>query len=154
METLLLNDLSEQESALINRAKDVSALYYNPKGFRYASSALLCDDGNIYAGASIRRMGAGSSTCAERMAVDQAIFNGSFVPKMMAVVGYSKGDSLDQIISPCGPCRQTMMEMILGAEKPDCDPIFLLTNQGQEKVIRITFSELFPLAYEGAIKLL
>lgn len=154
MELISLNDISAEERGLVDAAKEVSTAYYNPKGFRYATAALLCEDGACYSGASIRRMGAGSSTCAERMAVDQAIFHQSFVPRMMAVVGYSKTEKLDQLISPCGSCRQMMMEMILGANVEGCDPIFLLTNEGEDKAIKIHFSELFPLAYEGAIKLL
>lgn len=153
MEYIAHNNLSVQEQELVERALQEESRHYNPKGLRYATAALRCEDGNIYTGASIRRMGAGSSTCSERMAIDQAIFHKSYVPVMLAVVGYTKDGSLEEIISPCGSCRQTLAEMILetGEER---DVTILLTNAGGTEVIRTGFKELFPLAYKGATKLL
>ncbi len=108
---------------------------------------VLRADGKIFAAANIRRRAFTSSTCAERMALDQALFSGVRHLERFIIVGYSTEEVWDDFTnSPCGLCRQIMQEALDSLGQSDDIEIFIV-NQSLTAVMETTLKELLPLAY-------
>lgn len=71
-------------------------------------AAVLCSDGRVFHGCNVENASYGLCNCAERTALFSAIAAG-YRPgafSALAVVG-----STEDPISPCGACRQVMLEL-------------------------------------------
>ncbi len=72
----------------------------------HVGAALLAKSGKLYIGANIENSSYGLTICAERTAVFNAILEGEREFEAIAIAGDS-----DDYISPCGACRQVLMEL-------------------------------------------
>ena len=92
---------------------------YAPYSHFKVGAALLAADGTIYTGCNIENAAFTPTNCAERRAI--------------AIVGGKEGEKDYDFCSPCGVCRQVMMEF--------CDPeefeIVLGNSAGDIKVIKL-----------------
>ena len=143
MEKITFDKLSEEEQTLILKAKEASTHYYNPNGTHYVGCAILTDDGKISSGAAVRRASASSNTCAERMAIDQAIFSDKHEYKILATIGFKKDGRITDPVFPCGSCRQIIHEFYPEAPVGS----ILISNSDMSKIIRTDIHELLPAAY-------
>ena len=101
--------LNEDDSqALLAEARKARASAYVPYSRFQVGAALLGRDGTVYHGCNVENASFGLTNCAERTAFFRAISDGcrpgDFVA--LAVVGDTVGP-----ISPCGACRQVMLEL-------------------------------------------
>ena len=101
--------LNEDDSqALLAEARKARASAYVPYSRFQVGAALLSRDGTVYHGCNVENASFGLTNCAERTAFFRAIADGcrpgDFVA--LAVVGDTVGP-----ISPCGACRQVMLEL-------------------------------------------
>ena len=78
-------------------------------GFR-VGAALLAKSGKIYLGCNIENAAYGPSNCAERTAFFKAVSEGERTFDAIGIVGGKGEERGDQMCSPCGVCRQVMME--------------------------------------------
>jgi cytidine deaminase len=79
-------------------------------------AAVVADDGQIYDGCNIESASYGLTCCAERVGMFNAIAHGA-KPVGLAVTCL-KGDLADpNSLTPCGACRQVMLDL-MGAEAP------------------------------------
>ena len=103
-------------------------------------AALLTKDGRIYRGCNIENAAYTPTNCAERTAFFKAVSEGVREFEAICVVG-GKDGILTDYASPCGVCRQVMMEF--------CDPetfqIILATGKEQYEVF--TLKEILPLGF-------
>ncbi len=156
MENLDKNDLSEEHSLLLEKAREAGKRYINKKGTRHVGAALLCSNGKIYQGVSIRRTNTSNSTCAERMALDKALFDKCYDYTLLAIVGFFDNNSKDgtgesdKLTPPCGLCRQIWSEAEGYGSHPNTIPI-LLANSDFSIVIKTDSQELLPLAYKAKV---
>ncbi|MFA5961309.1 MAG: hypothetical protein WC848_01330 [Parcubacteria group bacterium] len=156
MQQINFSELGEKEQSLLQEAKGAGARYINKKGTRHIGAALLCDDGKVYHGVSIRRTNTSNSTCAERMALDKALFDQNYDYALLAIVGFFDNNSADgsgksdQLTPPCGTCRQILSEAQGYGIKNRAIPI-LLTNSDFSLVIKTDSQELLPLAYKADV---
>ena len=91
--------------ALARQARDAAYAPYS--GFR-VGAAVLARDGRVFGGCNVENAAYGLCNCAERTALFSAIAAG--VPRgeleRIAVIADTAGP-----ISPCGACRQVMLEL-------------------------------------------
>ena len=73
-------------------------------------AALLTEDGKIYTGCNIENAAYTPTNCAERTAFFKAVSEGEYHFKAIAIVGGPKGAAPVDYCTPCGVCRQVMME--------------------------------------------
>jgi len=146
MNKIQLLQLSELEKKVMDVAKEASTKYLNVKGNRYLGAAILGKNGKIYQGASIRRKNASSSTCAERMALDSAIFDGCFDYELLVTIGYHRNSSKKEVVPPCGTCRQILSEAETYGVEHESIPV-IMSNEDMSEIIRTGSDELFPLSY-------
>jgi len=126
-----------QASELIELARQARERAYTPYSRFQVGSALLDADGRVHLGCNVENAAFGPTNCAERTALHRAIADGvaprSF--KALAVIGDTA-----QPISPCGVCRQVMVELC----SPDM-PVYLANLRGE--VAETTVAALLPGAF-------
>lgn len=106
---------------------------YAPYSHFKVGAALLTERGKIYTGCNIENAAYTPSNCAERTAFFKAVSDGERNFRAIAIVGGKEGEKDYDFCSPCGVCRQVMMEF--------CDPeefeIVLGNSAGDIKVIKL-----------------
>lgn len=96
-----------------------------------------------FSGANIKRWSWNNNTCAERMAIDQALFKG--VPELGRFVVYAINQSnpSEEVTPPCGPCRDIIKDGLSSLGQEDVG--FVMTNASMTKVVTATLADLLPL---------
>ena len=114
---------------------------YTPYSHFNVGAALLTKDGRVYRGCNIENASYTPSNCAERTAFFKAVSDGIMDFSAIAIVGGPAKTGSHSICSPCGVCRQVMMEF--------CDPktfkIILGTDESDFKVY--TLEQMLPLGF-------
>lgn len=106
------NELSDTDSALIHKAIDATYTAYAPYSHFSVGAAILLDNGEIISGSNQENAATPSGLCAERTAAFWAHSNypdATFITIAVAARD-SGGNLLKDPISPCGACRQVLLE--------------------------------------------
>lgn len=98
---------------LIERATKAKEHSHSPYSNFRVGCALLTECDTIITGTNIENVAYGPTICAERTAFVKAISEGKKNIKAVFITS----DIKSSFISPCGTCRQTMIEFC----KPDCE---------------------------------
>lgn len=101
----------------------------------HVGAALLTKSGKIYLGANIENASYGLTICAERTAAFNAILEGEREFEAIAIAGDS-----DDYISPCGACRQVLMELC-GKDLS----VYMVNSKGEYKLS--TMEDLLPYSF-------
>lgn len=105
------SELESDIQALIQKAKDQIVLAYAPYSNFQVGAAILLQNGAVFAGSNQENAAYPSGLCAERVALLYANAQFPNEPvKAIAVAAHTQGAFLAQPISPCGACRQVMLE--------------------------------------------
>jgi cytidine deaminase len=106
------NELTSVEKNLIDAAKTAVKQAYAPYSqFQVGAAVLLANDA-IITGSNQENIAYPSGLCAERTALFYA--NSQFPDEMveaLAVAACTKGDYVEEPVTPCGSCRQVMLEV-------------------------------------------
>lgn len=113
---------------------------YSPYSNFSVGAALLASNGQIYQGCNIENASYTPTNCAERTAFFKAVSEGITSFEAIAIVGGKKGVTVDYC-SPCGVCRQVMMEF--------CDPksFKIIIAKSEEEYKEFTLEEILPLGF-------
>ena len=143
MNYVAYSDLNKKERLLVDKAFEAAEHSVSPSGHK-VGSAILCENDEIYLGATNTRSRAIGSTCAERMAVDQMVFHGKEKPQLVALVGFLQREKWteDNIVTPCGVCLEMYWEMIMRLGLEDLE--FLCTSWNKDRILRAKLTELYP----------
>ena len=101
-----------EKEQVINAAQEAAENAYVPYSQFRVGAALLTKDGDIFQGCNIENASFGLTNCAERTAIFKAISEGHRDFECLAVYGDTK-----EPISPCGACRQVMVEFFKSDSK-------------------------------------
>lgn len=105
------DELPENIQLLVNKAKEQTQKAYAPYSQFYVGVALLLENGEIVLGSNQENAAYPSGICAERTAVFYANSKFPDVPvEAIAIAAYTNGKFLDEPITPCGACRQVLLE--------------------------------------------
>ena len=138
-------ELSEIDQSLIVKAFEACETAYAPySNFRVGASIQL-SDGTILKGSNQENVAYPSGLCAERVAL---FYAGANFPneKVDTLCIVAKGDLLpmDKILSPCGGCRQVMLET---ENRQKRSYRILLVNQDDTVTVFQSAHDLLPLAF-------
>lgn len=125
---------------LIREAIDSLKYSYTPySGFK-VGAALLTKNLKIYKGCNIENASFTPTNCAERTAFFKAVSEGEKEFLAIAIVG-GKDGILTDYCSPCGVCRQVMMEF--------CNPgrFLIILAKSEYDYGLYTLEELLPLGF-------
>ncbi|MDR1585290.1 MAG: cytidine deaminase [Prevotellaceae bacterium] len=96
---------------LINAAKEQVSNAYAPYSGFHVGAAVLLENGEIFAGNNQENSAYPSSLCAERVAMFYANARRPDVPaSAIAIAAFAKGRFVDEPVTPCGSCRQVLLE--------------------------------------------
>lgn len=96
---------------VVDAAKNMTQNAYCPYSHFHVGAALLMEDGQILLGANQENAAYPSGLCAERTALFAANANHPNTPvKVLAIAAYTNGQFTKEAVSPCGACRQVMLE--------------------------------------------
>lgn len=137
--------LPKDEINLVEKALEACEKAYAPYSKFNVGAALISDTGRIVQGNNQENIAYPSGLCAERVALfsAKANFPDEVILKIAIV---SKGEiiSKDDILSPCGSCRQVMAEVQMG-QKPDLK--IILVNPDESAICFEKIDDLLPFAF-------
>ena len=126
--------LTQQEKqSLVDLANTTRQRAYVPYSHYPVGSSLRTKSGQVYTGVNIENAAYPQTMCAERVAMFKAVSEGEMDFEVITVVTDNGG-------SPCGGCRQVMVEFGL-------DTIVLLADGDGRIVKETTVGELLPDAF-------
>ncbi len=111
---------------LCRAALAAAARAYAPYSRFQVGAALLCDDGTVVSGCNVENASYGLCICAERTAIVAAVAQGRRRFPAIAVATSSSPPS-----SPCGMCRQFIVEFLAPGEDTDV----VLVNAAGERIV-------------------
>ncbi|KXG77533.1 Cytidine deaminase [Fervidicola ferrireducens] len=124
------------EKLLIKKAVKAMENAYAPySGFK-VGACVLTSDGTEFTGCNIENASFGLTVCAERVALFKAYSEGK-----RDIIALAVAADVDEPVSPCGACRQVMMEL-----SPDA--LVILSNRDGSKVMRTGPGELLPYGFK------
>ena len=137
--------LQTVDKSVVNKAFEAMEKAYAPYSKFKVGAALLLEDGQIIQGNNQENIAYPSGLCAERVALFHAgaQFPGIAVDLICIV---AKGDlmPISQLLSPCGACRQVMLE----SENRQNKPIrIILVNQDNRTMCIDSVQNLLPFGF-------
>ncbi len=107
-----LDELSDGEQILIRKAIEATDNAYVPYSHFHVGAALLLADGTVFIGANQENAAFPVTLCAERSAIFAAQSQCPSQPiTALAIAARNKDGLLHDPITPCGSCRQVILEM-------------------------------------------
>ena len=145
VEIYSFEELEEKKQNLINKAKERVAKAYAPYSGFHVGAAIELENGEIFAGSNQENSAYPSGLCAERVAMFYANAQYPEVPvKTMAIAAYTNGEFISEPITPCGSCRQVLLETEARFEKDITILLYGTKNVFQIESVR----QLLPLCFE------
>ncbi|MEZ4888599.1 MAG: cytidine deaminase [Chitinophagales bacterium] len=144
------SSFTAEEISLFKATKNAVNQAYAPYSRFRVGAAVLLADGSIYEGNNQENAAYPSGLCAERVALFYASANKPNIKiKAIAVtIDYSNNADFEDIISPCGGCRQVIAEY----EHKFDSPITVYLLGRAEKVCLVeSMKELLPFYFSGDI---
>lgn len=139
------NELSEKDAWLLNEARVITEQAYAPYSKFHVGAVAMLENGEVVAGTNQENASYPVGICAERVLLGNAA---TLYPKVkietIAISYNSESIKSDHPISPCGMCRQALLEYETRLKKPI--RLILGGMQGPVHVIK-TASLLLPFAF-------
>ena len=107
-----MEELTAEEQELLRQAIASTENSYAPYSNFHVGAALLLDDGSMIPGCNQENAAFPAGLCAERSAIFAAgAQKPKAVPVMLAIAARdTKGELTQEPVSPCGTCRQVIIE--------------------------------------------
>lgn len=139
-----LEGLSELEKMLISKAVEIAGKAYAPYSQFPVGAAVLLEDGAVFAGNNQENIAYPSGTCAERTVLNYV--HGNFPEKKIQAIAITAlHSSTSGPVTPCGFCRQVLVEM----EQSQASPLKVLLHKiGGVTQVFESAGMLLPLAFE------
>lgn len=128
-----------KKGSLIKLAFEGRKFAYVPYSNFKVGAALETEDGKVYTGCNIENAAYTPCNCGERTAFFKAVSEGERKFSRIAIVGgYEDGENVSGFATPCGVCRQVMMEF--------CNPkeFQIIVAKSEEEYKEYTLAELLP----------
>jgi len=140
-------ELSEKDAWLLNEARTVTEHAYAPYSNFYVGAVAILSNGKIIAGTNQENASYPVGICAERVLLGTvATLHPNVAIESIAISYNSDTIKSDHPISPCGMCRQSLLEYETRLKKPI--RLILSGQEGKVYVIK-TASLLLPFAFTG-----
>lgn len=142
-----MEELTRDERELIQMAIEATKNSYAKYSKFYVGAAVRLEDGQVFIGANQENAAFPSGLCAERTAIFSAQANspGQAITAL-AVAARNNFGPLDKPVTPCGGCRQVMLEM---EDRYQRDVKVLL--YGKKGIYRVkSVKDLLPLSFVDA----
>lgn len=139
-----IEEADTQKKTLIEAARNATWNAYAPYSKFSVGCAVLLNNGEIIAGNNQENAAYTNGLCAERTALFYA--NAKFPDvsvKMIVIAAYNNGNFTNDICSPCGSCRQTLLEV---ENRFDSPVIILMTSRDLVYEVE-SIKDILPLSF-------
>ena len=126
---------NEEKKQLVDASYDAKNNAYAKYTKFRVGAALMSEDGKVFTGCNVENVSYGLTSCAERTAYFKAVSEGVQKFKGIAI---SSDLSEGKFISPCGACRQVMIEF---------NDIQVIMTNDKKETKESTTSKLLPFAF-------
>lgn len=140
-----ISELQEEDAWLLTEARTVTEQAYAPYSNFHVGAVAILENGEVVAGTNQENAAYPVGICAERVLLGSvAMLHPKIAVKSVAISYNSKDVKSDHPISPCGMCRQALLEY----ENRTSKSIRLILSGQEGKVFIIkTASYLLPFAF-------
>lgn len=145
-----VEELDEIGQKLVSMAKEATYTSYSPYS-NFCVGAALQTSGNHYvAGSNQENAAFGAGTCAERCALfhAHAEYPQEFVKTIAIAARGTDGQFTENPISPCGICRQALLE---AQTRTHGHPIRVILYGQREIYVIESVNNLLPFAFEAIV---
>lgn len=136
-----INELSTEERLLVDAAFKATIRSYAPYSHFHVGAAVMLDNGTILTGSNQENAAYPSGLCAERTALFYA--NSQYPDIAVKALAIATTDA-ENVITPCGACRQVMVE----TENRYGKPIKILLCGAKEVYVIESAANLLPLTFK------
>ena len=128
-------DITDSDRELIHIALKVSAENFDDNIYHHTvGCALRCKNGKVYKGVNCDGI---HGSCAEYITIGTAISAGE--REFDTIVAVHE-HSINSVISPCGNCRQMLIEY--------CPDIKVILNNDDGNLVKVCIKDLLPFAWK------
>lgn len=138
------SNLDDANKILCLAAMRASENAYAPYSKFSVGSAVRTIDGKIYTGANLENASYGLGICAEVAAITNANSDGNYNIEAIAIYGAGTKISSQNIITPCGRCRQLIKE---ASDNSGIDIVVFSCSENLKNIEKHTISKLLPKAF-------
>ena len=139
-------EMSKEQQAIVAKAKEQTAHSYCPYSGFHVGAAVELKNGTVVLGCNQENAAYPSGLCAERVALFAAGAQHPEQPVMrLAIACYTDGHFTAEPGSPCGACRQVMIE----TEDRYKQPMEVILYGDNESYIFRSAADLLPLIFVG-----
>ena len=147
LKKVAFSKLRSLDQELLLAARDAMDQAYNPYSKFFVGAALRTMDGEIVTGANFENAAYSATICAERSAIVRAAAMGHTVFGRIAVIGKGEKAPTQEVISPCGVCRQMLLE---SAQLSGKGMHVIMSSTDMKRIVIATIDELLPLGFGPA----
>ena len=143
------NELSAEEAKLIEKAREQVSKSYAPYSKFSVGAAVLLENGEVFAGSNQENSAYPSGLCAERVAMfyANAQYPDAPITTIAVAARGTNGEFTNSPISPCGVCRQALIEAQVRAKQPLRVLLF-----GQREVLAFgSITDLLPYQFDEIV---
>ena len=138
-------ELSTLQSNLINQSVKAQESSHSPYSNFRVGAAILLDSGEIILGSNQENAAYPSGLCAERVAIYTCGSNHpTKIIKSIAISASSSQFDINEVLAPCGACRQSMLEF---EHKQKADIKVLLKGTDGQVVEFNSIKDLLPIPF-------
>lgn len=144
VESWLPSELSPLRASLVEQAREATRGSYAPYSHFHVGAAIRLASGTVVLGANQENAAFSSGTCAERSAVFAAGANHKGETITHIAIAAEKGGAFQRLpISPCGACRQALLEY----EQKQGSPIEVILYGAEAVYILPSVASTLPLCF-------
>lgn len=143
--SLSFSELSNSQQRLVEAAKIATNRSYSPYSHFSVGAAVLLDNDVVITGTNQENVAYPSGLCAERTAMFYA--NSQYpdsAPVAIAIAAFTDGHFTENPITPCGSCRQVLVE----SEKRFKRPVEIILYGDKHIILVKDVSAMLPLSFE------
>ena len=142
-----IEELDEQDKLLMEAAREATRRSYAPYSKFHVGAAALLENGIVVTGTNQENVASPSGLCAERTTLFYANSQYPDVPVVALAIAACSEDGVTPSypISPCGACRQVMLE----TEKRYRKPMRILLCGAEEVIVVESARDLLPFAFDN-----
>ena len=144
MKELTYEELTETQKKLLDAAEKAMKNSYNPYSKFFVGAAILTKNDKIITGTNVENAAYGSTICAERAAILRANAMGYRVYKAIAIIAKGQDFDTEDVVGPCGSCRQVLYEFSQISEQ---NLEVIMSTTKKDKIVISSIEELLPLAF-------
>lgn len=147
--TCQLDELNEADRKVVEAAREATFTSYAPYSNFHVGAAVRLDNGEVLSGSNQENAAFGAGTCAERttMFYANAHYPESPIKTIAIAARGTNGEFTEAPISPCGVCRQALIEAQTRAKQPVRALLF-----GQREVLIVdSISDMLPFQFDEIV---